>query len=557
MGWDFGGACGDITCSFCAPGPDPTDTVGWGTHAAAAVAAQPEVASGTAGIAPGVRIMPLKVADCRDGTQLWDVATQQGNLVKDLDTSTDSSSSGGPLRNAQTQQGSAGPTLLGSAAVQALDYAVLNGAHIVLAGWTAGELLGGGGSSAGQCFLGADAATQQGVDAAAAAGGAGCVAAVQHQLFHDALKPLQDAGVLVVTMQDSSSSAAGSAQAGAAGSAPLPCSLSCELDNVVCVGASTTLLPPVDTAAGRTNVVSTSDFFSPLISQHSSSYYDWLDPADLEEEWRGMGSDSGSGGSSGSSSDSGTDGSLFPSLEEQEAKASDIAIKQAALSCSGRSSGSRSGSGDWAQLGAPGRDILAGWAWGSHAVVSGSSAAASVTAGVAALAWSKLGQTLGADASAAAFEGLGQLVKQQLLQGSSVTARGSSSAGAGASSSDSTSASAFVPVGVTGSDAGSDTKRSSLMDSTSSDSAAAVAPAEVSLDLDLFGTLQQSARAPEVVALQPAVLSDSTTAAVKSLRYSWHIQGDDTGPYDTNAMWWVPVSLQWARTDTHVRTACM
>jgi hypothetical protein len=175
---------------------------------------------------------------------------------------------------------------------------------------------------------------------------------------------------------------------------------------------------------------------------------------------------------------------------------------------------------------------------------------------VAALAWSKLGQTLGADASAAAFEGLGQLVKQQLLQGSSVTARGGStgsSGGAGASSGDSstTSTSAFVPVGVAGGTSGNEAKRSSLVDSTSSYSASAAAPGDVSLDLDLFGTLQHSARAPEVVTLQPAVLSDSTTAAVKSLRYSWHIQGDDTGPYDTKSMWWVHVTLL-CRMQTHM-----
>jgi len=43
----------------------PLSLSGWGTHAAAVVAAQPEVAAGTAGLAPGTRIMPLKIASCR------------------------------------------------------------------------------------------------------------------------------------------------------------------------------------------------------------------------------------------------------------------------------------------------------------------------------------------------------------------------------------------------------------------------------------------------------------------------------------------------------------
>jgi hypothetical protein len=39
------------------------------------------------------------------------------------------------------------------------------------------------------------------------------------------------------------------------------------------------------------------------------------------------------------------------------------------------------------------------------------------------------------------------------------------------------------------------------------------------------------------VALQPAVLSPAVTSACKALRYTWHIRADDSGPYDTNAMW--------------------
>jgi hypothetical protein len=66
----------------------------------------------------------------------------------------------------------------------------------------------------------------------------------------------------------------------------------------------------------------------------------------------------------------------------------------------------------------PGKNILGGWAWGGHAAVSGGSAAAAVAAGAAALIWSNLGLTLGAEASgAAAHEGLAQLVKQMLIEG--------------------------------------------------------------------------------------------------------------------------------------------
>ncbi|WIA34710.1 hypothetical protein OEZ86_013021 [Tetradesmus obliquus] len=120
MGWDFGGSCADDACSRCTPGPDPSDMAGWGTHAAAVIAAQPEVASGTAGIAPGVRVMALKVADCSSGTQLGDWAVHQGL------GSTEGSSSERHLRG----HGPAHPVLLASAAVQAFDYALLNGAHV-------------------------------------------------------------------------------------------------------------------------------------------------------------------------------------------------------------------------------------------------------------------------------------------------------------------------------------------------------------------------------------------------------------------------------------------
>jgi hypothetical protein len=435
--------------------------------------------------------------------QLWDVATQQGGLVKSLDSD---GAAAEPVQSDQQQQAwqEAGPTLLGSAAVQALDYALLNGAHIVLAGWSAGELISSSsGSTAGHCLMGAAAAAAQGVDAASAAGGAGCVAAVQRGLFLDALKPLQEAGVLVVTMQDSASAEGATAGAADAGM-HLPCSLSCDLDNVVCVSASTVVLPPNGSRSGLTDVLSAADFFAPLTSQHSSSYYDMiLDEDLLEVESRG---DSGKA----TSSDAGGDAAAAASATGN--------LKLAALSCDQR--GGKS-SGTWAQLRAPGTDILAGWAWGSHAVVSGSSAAASVTAGVAALAWSRLGQTLGADVSPGAFEGLGQQVKHELLQGSSISTRSSSSSSGGT---DTPAADAAMSVA----------KRSSIMNI-----AAGAEPGAdgAVLELDLFGTLQQSSKAPDIVALQPAVLSPSVTSVSKSLRYTWHIQGDDSGPYDTNAMW--------------------
>lgn len=554
-GWDFGGACADVTCSYCTPGPDPTDTVGWGTHAAAAVGAQPEVGSGTAGISPGVRIMPLKVSDCRNGMQMWDVTTQQGGLVKALDGSTDSSSSSStatdPAAQLASQQG-LGPALLGSAAVQAMDYALLNGAHIVLAAWTAGGLRTGDASSGGQCMMGAAAAAAEGVDAAVARGGSGCLAAVQRLVFKDALKPLQEAGVLIVTTQDSRSSQRATTPPAAAGP-PLPCSLSCDFDNVLCVSASTTMLPPASSQGGLTDVLSASDFFAPLTDQHSRSYYAWSDSSTDADS-----SDTASFGDDSSSEDS-------TAAEETDANSAVPAAAQAARAAARSSSlravratcEARSSKGTYAQLRAPGTDILAGWAWGSHALVSGSSAAASVAAGAAALTWSKLGQTLGADASPGAFEGLGQQVKQQLLQGATVSvitngSRSSSDAGSGTSStsssdagsstgsSGSSSSSAFTPLreAARAGPASTGPPRSSSSSSlVSSSPTAAPAAAPAPLELDLFGALQEASQPPAVVALQPAVLSPAVTSACKALRYTWHIRADDSGPYDTNAMW--------------------
>jgi hypothetical protein len=89
------------------------------------------------------------------------------------------------------------------------------------------------------------------------------------------------------------------------------------------------------------------------------------------------------------------------------------------------------------ELLAPGSNIMGGWAWGSHAAVSGGSAAAAVAAGAAALTWSNLGLALGAEASgAAALEGLGQLVKQLLVEGGSSSSSRSAASSGGSSSSD-------------------------------------------------------------------------------------------------------------------------
>jgi hypothetical protein len=60
-GWDFGGSCADTACQRCQAGPDPSDSAGWGTHAAALVAGWEEEVAGTAGLAPDVSIMALKV----------------------------------------------------------------------------------------------------------------------------------------------------------------------------------------------------------------------------------------------------------------------------------------------------------------------------------------------------------------------------------------------------------------------------------------------------------------------------------------------------------------
>lgn len=392
MGWDFGGSCNDAACSPCTPGPDPSDVAGWGTHAAAVIAAQPEVTSGTSGIAPGVRVMALKISDCRTGTQLGDYSSQQlaAGYQSVNDVGRDSK---------EWAALSAGPALLGSAAVQAFDYAVLNGAHIVLAAWQAGDIIDDslGATAEGStpsnstaqslCVLGADAAAAAGVaggaDVNANGTAAACIAAVQELIFRDAIKPLEQAGLLVVTMQpdtaDSSSTAA-----------TVPCKLGQDISNVLCVSSS----QATESSANALNEQApASEFFDALIYTMNRNL-----TAEAEERNTVQPPDM--------VSNNGT-----VSFRQDAQRDSDSSNKQLV------------------QLMAPGNNILAGWAWASHAEVSGGSAAAAVAAGAAALTWSALGQALGAQASARAHEGLGRHVRQLLSSASSGQASAVSSGG--------------------------------------------------------------------------------------------------------------------------------
>lgn len=525
MGWDFGGSCADAACSRCLPSEDPTDTAGWGTHAAGVVAGQPEVGAGTAGVAPGVRVMALKVAECRPGAQLWDVLAQQH----------DKRAGGTPTDQAAQQQrlqDGAGPLLLGSAALQALDYSLLNGAHIVLAGWQAGAQLQLGGSSDADgsgssspvnatCFV---SGAEDGA-ASTAQAGAGCVAAAQRLLFADALAPLQQAGVLVVTMQGSSPDPEQPP--------PLPCSMACELDNVLCVaaaaspagleataskddGSSTSSVPTI--ANGLSSAVSAQEFFAPLITPAGTTV--------TGGSGRGISASSGGGAVAGGS-------------------------RLEAAQCGG--------GGSWAQLSAPGTDILATWAWGAHAAVSGGSAAASVVAGAAALAWSQLGQELGADASAAALEGLAPAVKQMLLQGGRLATDSSSSSPETARRAD-----LELPVAQFEQEeheqvqqADDDASVTLLVGGRSGDATPAAAAASAAAlrpprALNILGSLAHASTAAmrggqpatrsdgagAALSLQPVLLPpSSTTLACRCLRHTWLISNEDSGRFDTNSMW--------------------
>jgi hypothetical protein len=455
MGWDFVGSCADAACSRCTPGPDPTDMTGWGTHAAAVIAAQPEVASGTAGIAPGVRVMALKAADCRAGMQLGDWAVQQQELGS-------SEAAAGSSARQLPGHSATHPVLLASAAVQAFDYALLNGAHVVLAGWRAGSILddssssdeakAGAASSAANatasttgspghlnCVLGADAGEITSSSNA-------CLAAVQQLLFVDALQPLEEAGVLVVTMhpddtESTSGSGSTSAAAEDAAAAPIPCSLGLELSNVLCVASA-----PGDAASSQPldADMAPAVFFQELI-------YDLADEDALPPPASTTDSSSSDNNATDSSSANSTDTinsgngnatahySNAPDADDDAApdQETNTITSVAGTGVSPEAGVTRSLllAPSPAALLVPGRNIMGGWAWGGHAAVSGGSAAAAVAAGAAALIWSNLGLTLGAEASgAAAHEGLGQLVKQMLIEGGSSSSK--AAGGSGRSSAD-------------------------------------------------------------------------------------------------------------------------
>jgi hypothetical protein len=376
------------------------------------------------------------------------------------------------------------PTLWGSAALQALDYAVLNGAHIVLAAWQAGLPVmveddtaspaaasssstpnsntaapvvtatpGGSAPAAAaaaaeqagvSCVLGGAAAAAAGLtNSRGPPGSAVCAAALKH-LFADALTPLDKAGVLLVTLDQLGTPrpvTVASGSAGAAGGddgssrkqppqlAALPCALAGSFSNVLCVNA-------VDAVAEHDLADSTS----------ATTYFEAL-----IKEPGGFGTISNSSSSSTPTVKSTlpSPASVMPQKLSNSVEAEEFHVPlQQSTSRAGSSSSSSSNrsSSDSRALGtvtAPGSLIRAGWSWGSHAVVSGGSAAAAVAAGAAALTWSNLGQALGGDASAGAFEGLGQMVRQLMLDAASNTNTSTmNNTNASSSSSDSSSSSA-------------------------------------------------------------------------------------------------------------------
>lgn len=197
-GWDFGGRCWAAAtaaagtppdCSRCHPSPDTSDANGSGTHAASLVAGEPSDISRTAGVAPGVRIMPLRIADCHSG-RMW-----------------------------------------ASHALQAMAYALQQRASVILlpwvddndasnfAAWVAGGSGGAGNDTAGDVGGGA-----------------------RWQLFADAITPLQRVGMLVVAADvlpsSSSGSGSGSSSSNSSDLGRLPCALSTSFDNMLCIGSS-------------------------------------------------------------------------------------------------------------------------------------------------------------------------------------------------------------------------------------------------------------------------------------------------------------------------------
>jgi hypothetical protein len=339
--------------------------------------------------------------------------------------------------------------------MQAFDYALLNGAHIVLAGWHAGSTLDDDSSSdaaravaAGSathapasstdsqqqanCVLGAEAA--QNITSTSSSA---CLGVVQRLLFLDALQPLEQAGVLVITMHpDDADSSSGSSSTSTAAeetaAAPMPCSMGLELTNVLCVASA-----PGEAASSQPLAadVAPAVFFEELIYDLSDE--EMPPPASTADS---SSTDSNAtDSSSANSTDSANSGNGNATAHYSNAPDAD---DDAAPDQETNTITSVAGAGVSPEAGVtrslllapspvallvPGRNIMGGWAWGGHAAVSGGSAAAAVAAGAAALIWSNLGLTLGAEASgAAAHEGLAQLVKQMLIEGASSSSSSSS-----------------------------------------------------------------------------------------------------------------------------------
>jgi hypothetical protein len=398
--------------------------------------------------------------------QLGDWAVQQQEQLSGTAGSSEVAGAGGSAREL-AGHGAAHPVLLASAAVQAFDYALLNGAHIVLADWRAGSILDDSSSryaaaadatasstssqQQANCVLGAEAAENINSTSSSA-----CLAAVQRLLFLDALQPLEQAGVLVVTMHpddaESSSSGSGSASAAAddTAAAPLPCSLGLELTNILCVASA-----PAEAASSQPLAadVAPAVFFEELI-------YDLNDegtPPPASTSDSSSSDNNATDSSSANTTDSANSGngnaiahySNAPDADDDAAPDQETntitSVAGAGVSPEAGVTRSLLLAPSPVALLVPGKNILGGWAWGGHAAVTGGSAAAAVAAGAAALIWSNLGLRLGAEASgAAAHEGLAQLVKQMLIEGGSSSSSSSDAGGSGASTADRSSSGDWV-----------------------------------------------------------------------------------------------------------------
>jgi hypothetical protein len=232
-GWDFGGRCSGATaasCGRCVPGPDTSDASGAGTLVASLAVGSWDNETASAGVAPGAKLLPLRIADCRGGGRLW-----------------------------------------ASGAVQAFEYAAGAGAAVVITPWADGGALGGGGGHAAvfaplphgllsaaaaavparhgkgegrgrSAAANASASSSAKATAAAAAGAAAeAEAGARRQLFEDAVAPLARAGALVVAadVAPPRGAPAGPTTGAPPGVAPreagLPCALGRDHPNVVCV----------------------------------------------------------------------------------------------------------------------------------------------------------------------------------------------------------------------------------------------------------------------------------------------------------------------------------